>query len=74
MDENKTRRARRKKRSSVKLILIVLCIILLCVFFYSGYKIISTIMGYKQAEKTYNEVANNFVTVSSSTPMPSTGV
>ena len=74
MDENKTRRARRKKRSSVKLILIVLCIILLCVFFYSGYKIISTIMGYKQAEKAYNEVASNFVSVSSSTPMPAAPV
>ena len=45
MDENRSRRARRKKRSAVKLILIVLCVILLCVFLYSGYKIISTIIG-----------------------------
>ena len=74
MDENKSRRARQKKRSTVKLILIVLCIILLCVFLYSGYKIISTIIGYKQAEKAYNEIANNFVTVASSTPMPAAPV
>ena len=70
MDENRSRRARRKKRSTVKLILIVLCVILLCIFLYSGYKIISTIIGYKQAEKAYNEIANNFVTVASSTPAP----
>jgi len=74
LDENKSRRARQKKRSTVKLILIVLCIILLCVFLYSGYKIISTIIGYKQAEKAYNEIANNFVTVASSTPMPAAPV
>ena len=70
MDENRSRRARRKKRSTVKLILIVLCVILLCIFLYSGYKIISTIIGYKQAEKAYNEIANNFVTVASATPAP----
>ncbi|MBR0207742.1 MAG: class B sortase [Oscillospiraceae bacterium] len=60
-----------KKRNTVKTILIVLCIILLCVFVYSGYKIITTIMGYKQAEKTYAEVANQFATVVvSPTPKP----
>ena len=60
-----------KKRNTVKLILIVLCIILLCVFVYSGYKIITTIQGYKQAEKTYTEVANQFATVvASPTPVP----
>ena len=60
-----------KKRNTVKIILIVLCIILLCVFVYSGYKIITTIRGYKQAEKTYTEVANQFATVvSSPTPVP----
>jgi len=60
-----------KKRNTVKLILIVLCVILVGVFLYSGYRIISTIMGYKQAEKTYTEVANQFATVvASPTPVP----
>ena len=75
MEENKRRRSRRKSRSTVKLILIVLCVILLCVFIYSGYKIISTIIGYKQAEKAYNEVASNFANVvASPTPAPAAPV
>ena len=49
----------------------MLCVILVGVFLYSGYRIISTIMGYKQAEKTYTEVANQFATVvASPTPVP----
>ena len=60
-----------KKRNTVKTILIVLCIILLCVFLYSGYRIISTLRGYKEAEKTYTEVANQFATVvAAPTPVP----
>jgi sortase B len=75
LEENKRRRSRRKSRSTVKLILIVLCVILLCVFIYSGYKIISTIIGYKQAEKAYNEVASNFANVvASPTPAPAAPV
>ena len=73
MDENTTprRSRRRRKNSAVRIILIVLCIVLLCVFAYSGYKIISTILGYKQAEKAYDEVANQYATVvASPTPVP----
>ena len=73
MDENTTPRSsrRRRKNNAVRIILIVLCIILLCVFAYSGYKIISTVLGYKQAEKAYNEVANQYATVvASPTPVP----
>ena len=71
MEENKRRRSRRRSNSTVKLILIVLCVILLCVFIYSGYKIISTIIGYKQAEKAHTEAANTYVqVVASPTPAP----
>lgn len=73
MDENTTPRSsrRRRKNNAVRIILIVLCIVLLCVFAYSGYKIISTVLGYKQAEKAYNEVANQYATVvASPTPVP----
>ena len=60
----------KKKKNTVKTILIILCVVLLCVFAYSAYKIISTLLGYKQAEKAYNEVANQYVTVASPTPVP----
>ena len=70
-----TRRKRKanslRKRNTVKIILIVLCVILLCVFAYSAYKIISTLWGYKQAEKAYTEFANQYVSVvTSPTPVP----
>ena len=62
---------KKKKRSTVKTILIVLCVILLCVFAYSAYQIISTLLGYRQAEQAYTEVANQYVTVvASPTPVP----
>ena len=61
---------KKKKNSTVKTILIVLCAILLGVFVFSAYKIISTIMGYRQAEKAYNEVANQYMAVASPTPVP----
>ena len=70
MDENKRRRAVRKSRSTVKIILIVLCVILLCVFLYSGYKIITTLRGYKLAEQAYTAAANSYATVVSPTPAP----
>jgi sortase B len=54
---------RRRKNNTVKLILIVLCVILVCVFLYSGYRIISTLRGYKQAEETYNQVASQYAAV-----------
>jgi len=65
------RRRRRKKKKNLRVVLIILCIVLLCVFGFSAYKVISTMYGYKQAEKTYTEVANQFATVvSSPTPVP----
>ena len=73
MDENKSRKAAKKSRSTVKIILIVLCVILLCVFLYSGYKILSTIIGYKQAEKAHTEAANTYVQVAQS-PAPAPDV
>ncbi len=60
----------KKKKSAVKVILIVLCIILVGVFAFSAYKIITTLLGYRQAEQAYTEVANQFVTVAEVSPTP----
>ena len=55
----------------LKPILIALCVILLCVAGFSAYKIISTLSGYRQAEKAYNEISSQVVTVlPSPTPVP----
>ena len=40
-------------KKPVKIILIVLCVVFIGVFGFSAYKIVSTINGYKQAEKAY---------------------
>lgn len=62
---------KKKSNKTLKVILIIVCIILLCVFAYSAYKIISTLYGYKQAEQTYTEVAQQYATVIvSPTPVP----
>ena len=78
MNENETPRieeqkpeAKPKKNATVKTILIGLCVILLCVFAFSAYKIISTLNGYKQAEKAYTSISTQVVKVNPSpTPVP----
>ena len=51
-------------------ILIGLCVVLLGVAGFCASKIISTLIGYKQAEKSYDDLANQYVTVAAS-PSPS---
>ena len=53
-----------------KPILIVLCVVLAAVFGFSAFKIISTLTAYQQAVKSYDEVANQYTTVVTSTPAP----
>ena len=61
-------------KKSVKFILIALCVVLLCVAGVCGYKIISTIVGYNQAVKSYNDLAEQYVSVApTSTPAPTAG-
>ena len=58
-------------KKTLKTILIVLCAVLICVFAFSAYKIYSTLNGYRQAEKTYSDVATQYATVAASpTPVP----
>ena len=58
-------------KKSVKIILIALCVVLICVAAFSGYKIISTLSAYKQAEQTYDDLSAQVVTVvPSPTPVP----
>lgn len=56
-------------KKNVKTILVVLCIVLVCVFAFSAYKVISTVVGYKQAATTYNNIAEQFASIGS-TPKP----
>ena len=59
----------------VKIILIVLCVVFIGVFGFSAYKIVSTINGYKQAEKSYADLSQQFTnTTVSPTPVPSADV
>ena len=48
----------------------MLCLVFLCIFGFSAYKIISTLNGYKEAEKSYSEMSQQFVTTNTSTPKP----
>lgn len=58
-------------KKSVKIALLSICAVLLLVFAFSAYKIFSTLIGYKVAENTYNDMANQFVSVAASpTPAP----
>ncbi len=58
-------------KKSVRTALIILCVVFVLVFAFSAYKVVSTIMGYKQAEATYNTIAEEHVTiVASPTPVP----
>lgn len=50
-------------KKSVKIVLICLCVVFVIIFGFSAFKIISTLNGYKQAEKTYSDIASQFVTV-----------
>lgn len=56
-------------KKNVKTLLLVLCVVLVCVFAFSAYKVISTMMGYKKAESTYNNIAQQFVSIVAS-PKP----
>lgn len=58
-------------KKSVRTALICLCVVFLCVFAFSAYKIISTLQGYKEAEQTYTNIAQEHVTIiASPTPVP----
>jgi len=58
-------------KKSVRIILICLCFVFLAVFAFSAYKIITTIQGYKVAEETYTNIAQEHVTIiASPTPVP----
>lgn len=57
-------------KKSIKIALIAVCIIFLMVFAFSAYKIISTLVGYKQAANEYNGLSNQLVTVSTPAPTP----
>ena len=56
-------------KKSVRILLIALCVVLVCVFGWSAFKIVSTLHDYKKAEKTYNDIANTYSSVTS-TPAP----
>lgn len=56
-------------KKNVKTLLLALCVVLVCVFAFSAYKVISTMMGYKKAESTYNNIAQQFVSIVAS-PKP----
>lgn len=57
-------------KKPVRIVLILLCVVFLGVFSFSAYKIISTLNGYKQAEKAYNNMSQQFVSTSTVTPTP----
>lgn len=58
-------------KKSVRTALICLCVVFIGVFGFSAYKIISTLQGYKVAEETYTNIAQEHVTiVTSPTPVP----
>jgi sortase B len=59
-------------KKSIKIVLILLCVVLLCVFAFSAYKIISTLNGYRVAQKNYDSLSEQFVTATTSTPKPET--
>ena len=57
----------------LKPILITLCVVLICIAAFSAYKIISTLSAYKEAEKAYQDISSQVVTVvPSPTPVPET--
>ena len=55
-------------------VLITLCVVLVGIFAVCAFKIASTLIGYKQAEKSYDDLANQYVTVAASpSPAPTAG-
>lgn len=46
---------------TLRILLIVLCVVCLGVFCFSGYKLFSTLNEYKVAQRTYNELSEQFV-------------
>lgn len=46
-----------------KIIKIAVLAIFLAIFLFSGYKVVSTLVSYKQSENVYSEIAKNAVTV-----------
>lgn len=58
-------------KKSVRTALICLCVVFIGVFAFSAYKIVSTLQGYKEAEQTYTNIAQEHVTIiASPTPVP----
>ena len=53
---------------SVKTLLIVLCAIFAVIFLFSGYKLYSTLHGYKVAEKSYTELSDKYVSAQAPAP------
>ena len=54
-----------------KFLLIALCVVLLFIAGFSAYRVISTLVGYKQAENVYEDISTQVVTVlPSPTPVP----
>ena len=68
---NLVKRTANDLKKSVRTALICLCVIFLGVFAFSAYKIVSTLQGYKEAEETYTNIAQEHVTIiASPTPVP----
>lgn len=55
-------------KKSVRVLLIILCCILLTVFVVCAYKIASTLIGYKKAESSYNNISSQVVKMASPKP------
>jgi sortase B len=54
-----------KMNKTVKTLLIILCVVCVGVFCYSGYKLFYTLNQYKVAQRSYNEMSEQYVTTES---------
>lgn len=52
---------------TVKILLIVLCVVCVGVFCYSGYQLFSTLNAYKVAQRSYEELSNEYVSTEAPT-------
>ena len=57
-------------KKSVKIALIALCVVFVIVFGVSAFKIISTLNGYKKAEKNYTQTSSQYTTVAAPAATP----
>ena len=57
-------------KKPLKIALIVLCVVFVVVFGVSAFKIISTLSGYKKAEKSYEQTSSQFTTVAAPAATP----